>query len=151
MWQLNATKFNRLSDSMTISFEKALGTYETALKLRADKASVLSSNLANADTPNYKARDFNFHEALKSQTENSNPQVNLKMTHGAHINFSNSGRGLAERMYRIPNQPAIDGNTVEEQVEHAEFMKNNLEFQTAFTMLNGRFKGLTKAITGESR
>ncbi len=136
---------------MTISFENALGTYEVALKLRSDRASVLSSNLANADTPNYKARDFNFHQALKSQTDNMSDRVNLTKTSNGHMNFSSAERGLADRLYRIPNQPAIDGNTVEEQVEHAEFMKNSLEFQTAFTMLNGRFKGLTKAITGESR
>lgn len=133
---------------MSISFEKALGMRETALTLRAQKASVLSSNLANADTPNYKARDFNFSEALKSSVS-SNHSSNLQITRKGHIDTTQSSMGLNHLNYRTPSQPSTDGNTVEEQIEHAEFMKNNLEFQAAFTMLNSSFKGLRKAITGE--
>lgn len=139
--------------AMNISFHNALGLYESAMTLRAEKASVLSANLANSDTPGFKARDMDFHAELKRMmgTEDS---VRLRASKAGHFGFSDTAsasteaRG-SEKLYRVPQQPSIDGNTVEEQVEHAEFMKNNLEFQTAFTLLNSRFKGLTKAIKGE--
>lgn len=133
--------------NMAISFQKAVGLPEAALRLRAERASVLSSNLANSDTPNYKARDLDFQKALKSQLEGSDSS--MKKTHAGHLDVSNGVRANEDYSYRIPQQPSIDGNTVEENVEHAEFTRNNLEFQAAFTFLNGNFKGLQKAIRGE--
>lgn len=133
---------------MAISFDKALGLQEAALKLRVARASVLSSNLANADTPNYKARDINFQEALAERLSGQSDRA-LNGTREEHLD-SNSAAGVeAEYYYRVPNQPSIDGNTVEENTEHAEFMKNGMEFQIAFTFLNSTFKSLTKAIKGE--
>ena len=119
---------------MAISFNSSLGMFESALKLRSARAELLASNLANADTPDYKARDFDFKQALASASQNSS---------------SGNAAAQPELFYRTPSQPSLDGNTVEEQVEHAEFMQNGLEFQTAFTLLNGRFKGLMSAIKGE--
>jgi len=133
---------------MAISFHNALGISEQALKLRAERADILSGNLANIDTPNYKARDFDFQSALREQMQ-PDDQVRLTATEPGHIGFGGSDSMSPQTMYRIPNQPSIDGNTVEEHVEHAEFMKNSLEFQVAFTLLNGDFKGLTKAIRGD--
>ncbi len=133
---------------MAISFDKALGMQEAALKLRVERAGVLSSNLANTDTPNYKARDINFQEALSSQMD-GNSIGRMRATNSGHIDHSSGGRPDHEFYYRTPTQPSIDGNTVEENTEHAEFMKNNMEFQAAFTFLNSRFKGMTKAITGQ--
>jgi flagellar basal-body rod protein FlgB len=132
---------------MSISFENAVGMRATALGLRAERASVLSSNLANMDTPNFKARDINFQSEFAARM-GSNSTVRLHGSNAGHMSFSNSASGT-EQLYRTPTQPSIDGNSVEEHVEHAEFMKNNLEFQVAFTMLNSSFKGLTKAIRGE--
>lgn len=134
---------------MAISFQSALGIYESALNVRSERASVLSGNLANADTPNYKARDIDFKEALAARMGGSTDDLAMAATRDGHVNFDSSESMMSERLYRTPNQPSIDGNTVEEQVEHAEFMKNSLEFQTAFTLLNGKFKGLTKAIRGD--
>ncbi|WP_086932539.1 flagellar basal body rod protein FlgB [Agarilytica rhodophyticola] len=131
----------------TISFQKAVGLAENALRLRAERAGVISSNLANVDTPNYKARDFDFHKALKSQMGNSDSRMDK--THEGHMEVSRGARGDDDYSYRIPQQPSVDGNTVEENIEHAEFTRNNLEFQAAFTFLNGNFKGLQKAIRGE--
>ena len=133
---------------MNISFNNALGMREEALTLRAERASVLSSNLANADTPNFKARDLNFSETLKARMDGSGSS-SMKTTRVGHVAMSSVGSGIDSYSYRTPNQPSLDGNTVEEQVEHAQFMKNNLEFQAAFTMLDGSFKGLRKAITGQ--
>ncbi len=133
---------------MAITFDKAFGLQESALRLRVERAGVLSSNLANADTPGYKARDINFHEALASQM--SGQQTGrMAATRGGHIDQSSGMRPEHEFYYRMPTQPSIDGNTVEENTEHAEFMKNSLEFQSAFTFLNSRIKGLQKAIRGE--
>ncbi len=134
---------------MAISFQNALGLHESALRIRAERAGVLSSNLANVNTPNYKARDIDFQAALRARMNDAGHGVQLRSTHRGHIDFSQTESLGSERLYRLPTQPSIDGNTVEEQVEHAEFMKNNLEFQASFTFLNSRFKGLTKALTGE--
>lgn len=133
---------------MSISFENALGIRESALTLRSHRAGVLSSNLANADTPNFKARDFNFSQALKTKMGSKLPS-HMKTTQARHIDTSRAHENFHDLSYRVPHQPSTDGNTVEEQVEHAEFMKNNLEFQAAFTLLNSSFKGLRKAIKGE--
>jgi len=132
---------------VAISFDKALGNFESALQLRSKRAEVLSSNLANVDTPGYKARDFNFHETLKKEIHlNQQP----RQTNSEHMSNSARNHRVEEMIqYRIPNQPSIDGNTVEEHTENAEFMSNSLEFQTAFTLLNSRFKGLISAIRGD--
>lgn len=133
---------------MAISLENALGMREQALRLRSERANVLSSNLANADTPNYKARDIDFRAEMQARMGRSDLAM-ARTTNPRHIQISRNGQGEYDRLYRTPSQPSIDGNTVEEHVEHAEFMKNSLEFQVAFTMLNSSIKGLRKAIKGE--
>ncbi len=132
---------------MSISFDTALGMRPHALTLRAERAKVLSSNLANVDTPNYKARDFDFHSALKARmAQADNPKVYT--THRGHMEIKDFSSDV-EHLYRVPHQASIDGNSVEGHVEHAEFMKNSLEFQVAFQLLNSSFKGLRKAFRGE--
>jgi len=133
---------------MAISLENALGMREQALRLRSERANILSSNLANADTPNYKARDIDFRAEMQARMGRADFAM-MKQTSARHIQLSTSGDAGYSKLYRTPGQPSIDGNTVEEHVEHAEFMKNSLEFQVAFTMLNSSFKGLSKAIRGE--
>lgn len=133
---------------MTISFEGYTGLYESALNLRAKRSEVIAGNLANADTPNYKARDFDFHTALQSSMDTTRSK-DINLTNSRHFALDSQHMGGVEMNYRTPTQPSIDGNTVEEQVEHAAFMENTLEFQAAFTLLNNRFKGLSGAIKGE--
>jgi len=146
---LTDTMNDGLEISMAITFDKALGIHEPAMRLRAQRAGLLASNLANADTPGFKARDIDFQQALADRMQGRSADMSMAATHTGHIKTRMQGIGSVETQYRIPNQPSIDGNTVEEQVEHAEFMQNNLEFQTSFTFLNSKFKGLTKAIKGE--
>ncbi|MBX2858020.1 MAG: flagellar basal body rod protein FlgB [Cellvibrionaceae bacterium] len=134
---------------MGISFDRALGVSQHAFKLRSERSSVLASNLANTDTPGYKARDFDFQSALKAEQQNSPSGLQTARTQTMHFKGGNHGKINSDILYRVPNQPSIDGNTVEEHVEHAEMMKNKLEFDLAFTVLNGKFQGLRKAITGE--
>ncbi|MGB3611783.1 MAG: flagellar basal body rod protein FlgB [Cellvibrio sp.] len=133
---------------MSISFESALGIHETALRVRGQRASVLADNLANVDTPNYKARDLDFKKMLSGKMEQVG-RFNMQTTQAGHIEGAGFALDDSGLMYRIPSQPSIDGNTVEDQIEHAEYMKNALAFQASFTFLNSKFKGLTAAIRGE--
>jgi len=133
---------------MTINFDSALGIHEQALRVRSNRASVLANNLANADTPGFKAKDIDFKGILKGQVQMNDARSSLQTTHQRH--FNNQQHSLSyDTLYRTPQQPSIDGNTVEEQVENAEYMKNSLAFQASFTFLNSKFKGLVSAIKGE--
>lgn len=135
---------------MAIGFQQALGIHEQALELRAQRSEVLASNLVNADTPNYKARDIDFRAALQTQMAKSVGNVRMTSTHDRHIGGSNTAlHPEARLMYRIPNQSSLDGNTVEEQEDLARFAKNTMDFQASFQMLNGKFKGLKHAIRGD--
>lgn len=133
---------------MSISFANALGIHESALKFRGERASVLADNLANIDTPNYKARDLDFKQALGQQMRRTE-QFNAATTNERHISAGTSVGVNDGLLYRTPQQPSIDGNTVEDQIEHAEYMKNALAFQASFQFLNSKFQGLRSAIRGE--
>ena len=132
---------------MAISFDKAFGIHEAALSLKAQRAEVLASNLANADTPNYKARDIDFSKALKMASSNQN--AGLTRTHIGHID-SQIGTEIPGLSYRIPMQPDTgDGNSVEAQIEQTKFAENAMHYQASLTFLNGKIKGLLSAIRGE--
>ncbi len=132
---------------MAISFESALGIHESAFKLRAQRAELLADNMANVDTPNYKAKDLDFKQALAAQGSDQS-RFSMEATHAGHLPAI-TDTGHPDAKYRTPQQPSIDGNTVEEHIEHAAYMKNALDFQASFQFLNGKFKGLTSALRGE--
>jgi len=135
---------------MSISFDKALGIHEQALGYRAQRAEVLANNIANADTPNYKARDLDFSAVLAQQTEKSKGNTfALNTTNTRHIDASGLSDGDAALLYRTPSQPSLDQNTVDAQVEQADYAQNSVGFQASFTLLNNRFKGLVSALRGE--
>jgi flagellar basal-body rod protein FlgB len=133
---------------MSISFESALGIHESALRVRGQRAGVLANNLANVDTPNYKARDLDFKQILNQKVTESN-QFNMQSTNERHISLGGAFGEDSDLLYRTPQQPSIDGNTVEDQIEHAEYMKNTLAFQASFQFLNSKFQGLKSAIRGD--
>jgi len=135
--------------AMALSLDTVFGVHEQALKLRAKRTELIASNLANADTPGYKARDIDFQAALK-QAASGSDLGNMKTTHSNHISTSMAGEGaLAELIkYRVPQQPALDGNTVETHVEQAAFAKNAIEYQATLKFLEGRSKGILSAIKG---
>jgi flagellar basal-body rod protein FlgB len=133
---------------MSISFEKALGIHETALQFRSQRAAVLANNLANIDTPNFKAKDLDFKQAL-NQSMKTTQGFYLNTTQDNHIVAGSFGMQEGDLLYRTPQQPSIDGNTVEDQIEHAEYMKNSLAFQASFQFLNSKFMGLRTAIRGD--
>jgi len=134
---------------MLFDLDKALGVHALALKLHAERATRLSQNLANADTPGYKATDIDFRQALqKAQQINSNPTV-LKTTHPGHMSLPDSTALDQDVQYRVPMQPSLDGNTVEEQVEKANFTENAIQYEASLRFLDGRIKSLISAIKGE--
>lgn len=126
--------------------ENLFGIHATALKLRGNRAELLAANIANADTPNYKARDIDFKKALRMASANS---AELVTTHGRHIDSSGNSKMGAKILYRTPTQPSLDGNTVDLQTERAEFLENSMMYQASLRFLNGKISGLTTAIRGE--
>ncbi|KAA0876580.1 flagellar basal body rod protein FlgB [Nitrincola tapanii] len=135
---------------MAINFKSALGTHAEALTLRARRAEVISNNIANADTPNFKARDLDFKAALEGRMSSSGIEtVSLVRTQSGHQPAFVNPDFAADLLYRIPQQPAVDGNTVEVQEEMARFTDNALRYQASFEFLDSKFSGLKKAIKGE--
>ena len=145
---------------MAINFQSALGVHEQALYLRSHRAEVLGNNLANVDTPNFKARDVDFSALLEqAKQQQSNGKVSTAhalaldaskpvRTDERHMSFGfNSDEG--ELLYTQPAQPSIDGNTVEEHQEMARFAKNGMDFEASLYFLNSKFKGLQTAINGQ--
>ncbi|KXS52767.1 flagellar basal-body rod protein FlgB [Marinobacter persicus] len=132
---------------MAISFDNALGIHEHALQARVKRAEVLANNLANADTPGYKARDIDF-QAMMQKAQNSMSGFNMSTTNSGHMDTSSPGAD-GDLLYRTPNQPSIDGNTVEAQSEQTRFMRNAMDYQASFEFLSSKFAGLKKALKGE--
>ena len=128
---------------MTDSFRAHLSLNATALTLREQRGATLASNIANAATPGFKARDFDFDAALRAQTGGGA----LRTSDARHFATATPGAGQAG--YRVPVTPSLDGNTVDMAVEQMEFAENSLRYQTSLTLLNRRISGLMTAIKGE--
>ena len=122
--------------------DKALGISPQVLALRAQRLNLLSSNIANAGTPGYKARDIDFASALEQTTAS---QGSVERTHSAHIPLSGSA-AQPDVMYRVPAEVAPDGNSVDATLEHAAFMENALRYQASLQLLDSRIKGIKNAI-----
>jgi len=125
---------------------------EAALKLRTYRHEILGSNLTNADTPGYKARDIDFSKSLQNELLQRNHADTMPMavTSKGHYQFNSSISNQPNLLYRVPNQPAMDGNTVDPDIELGEFSKNALMTQAAITFLTGTIKSRLSAITGQS-
>jgi flagellar basal-body rod protein FlgB len=134
-------------EEITPMFENIFGIHETALLLHGERLGVLATNLANADTPGYKARDIDF-SAVLSQTQGET-QLPLQVTHAAHITFDDSELPPGELKYRNPYQASLDGNTVEMPVEQAAFSENNVRYQASLNFINGRISEMQLAIAGQ--
>lgn len=127
--------------------DSALGISPQVLALRAQRTELLSANIANADTPGYKARDIDFRAAMRSAL---GEQGGMLRTHDRHMTASGTPGAEAQPLYRIPSQPTLDGNTVETQREHAQFMDNAIRYQASLNFLDGRINSLRTAIRGQS-
>lgn len=126
-----------------------LGFFQTALQLRQQRQEVLASNIANADTPNYKARDFDFRKALDNVMGERMrlAETHLTLTSSRHIPASAVTPGPAELMYRQPLQPSLDGNTVDMDVERVQFADNSLHYQAELQIVSQRIKTMMAALS----
>jgi len=133
---------------MISKLDKELNFHHQALSLRAARQELLSSNVANADTPNFKAKDIDFasvlHEKL-SLTTNLN-KVGLNKTSSMHINSAAQGVFGDNILYRVPLQPSADGNTVDMDMERTRFADNAIKYDASITFLNNEFRNLTMAM-----
>lgn len=137
---------NKLGDALTF--------HGDALKLRAERQRVLAANIANADTPDYKAMDFDFKAALANATGGGGPgpasaTAGATRTDPRHITTSTASLAGAEYKYRDPNQLSVDGNTVEMDTERASFADNAVRYEASVRFLSGQIKSLTMAIQGQ--
>jgi flagellar basal-body rod protein FlgB len=134
---------------MPIGLDKYLGVHAQALNLRSQRTELLAANLANADTPGYRARDIDFKSAM-AQANGSTPGVRLQTTSAGHIGPATvNGSAAPELKYRTPLAPSLDGNTVDAQLEQAAFAENTVRYQATLQFLNAKFRGLLTAITGQ--
>ncbi len=115
-----------MSEAVT---DRLFGIHATALKLRSQRMGVLASNIANAATPGYKARDLDFGAALAAVDTGQPAEAALR--------------------YRVPTQASLDGNTVELATEQTAFAENALAYRSTLTFLQGRVASLTRALKGE--
>lgn len=129
-----------------INFDAMLGNHVAALELRARRSAILASNLANADTPNYKARDINFKAALKSAMGDGMAPLKLDVTNPADIQPADLAQPGGQLLYRVPLQPSLDGNTVDVHAEQAAFADNAMHYEISLQFLSGRFKSMIKAL-----
>ncbi|MBC7210612.1 MAG: flagellar basal body rod protein FlgB, partial [Pseudomonas sp.] len=114
------------------------------------RAEVLANNIANADTPNYKARDMDFSSVLAAEADKQqNGRIALDRTNSRHIEAEGLAMMDDTLQYRTPMQPSIDQNTVDAQIEQSNYTENAVGFQASFTLLNSKFKGLVSALRGE--
>jgi flagellar basal-body rod protein FlgB len=128
----------------TLDFQSA------ALGLQAQRAKVLASNIANADTPNYQAKDFDFAQALTQATQSAAQNSNQPArTDPAHLSTTGSGVPGPALQYRQPLQAALDGNTVDLDAERAAFAQNAVRYEATLRFLNSQIKTMLSAINGQ--
>lgn len=131
------------------SIEKHVAFYSKAMDLRMQRHQVLASNIANADTPNYKARDFDFSAAMANAMAGRSDAGGLPLMTTARGHIAGSGpTGPARLQYRTENQSAVDGNTVDMDVERVQITENALQYQILTQLISNRFRGLRSAMAG---
>jgi flagellar basal-body rod protein FlgB len=125
--------------------------YQKALTLRQQRQEVLATNIANADTPNYKARDIDFSATLRQAMGQGGglprlPDTSLTLTSPRHIPAKAHTEAPAQDLYRVPLQPSLDGNTVVMNVVRVQFSDNTARYQTDIQVLNQRIKYMLSAL-----
>ncbi|MGJ7491573.1 flagellar basal body rod protein FlgB [Variovorax sp. ZT4R33] len=133
---------------MMDKLDAALNFNREALNLRAQRQEVLASNIAHADTPNYKARDFDFSSRLNEAVERgrSSQSMSMSVTSARHLRAEAQAMPDKDLLYRVPNQSSIDGNTVEMDVERINFADNALRYESNLTVIGAKIKTLLSAV-----
>lgn len=133
---------------MISKLDELLEFHRTALALRSYRQQVLASNIANADVPRFRARDFDFSRALQNAQSRSAEAVPLKTTSPRHLLQATGERVVPELLYRVPHQDSIDGNTVDMDVERVQFAENAIHIEANLAFLNSQIKSMLAAIQG---
>lgn len=134
---------------MTSKIDGAFQFYQTALSLREARQELLASNIANADTPHYKARDIDFASALQGAISGSGPKLRVAATSASHFTGGTGESVLgAPVMYRNGVQPSADGNTVDMDAERAQFADNSLRYEASVKFVSEEIKRVLIAIQG---
>jgi flagellar basal-body rod protein FlgB len=131
---------------MPLDINRVFAPHERVLTAASQRLELLAENVANADTPNYKARDIDFNSVLQQADRASS--VTLATTRKGHIQGAGGPGSRAEALYRVPDQPSLDGNTVDAQKESAAVAETSTRYQASLTFLDQRIRGLRAAITG---
>ncbi|MDT8893237.1 flagellar basal body rod protein FlgB [Halomonas sp. I1] len=137
---------------MIDQLDAAFNFHQQALSLRHERQQVLASNIANADTPGYKARDMDFTSALERAMQRgggSGEGLALEQTSSRHLAGQASALPRGDLLYRVPDQPSLDGNTVDMDRERAQFADNSVRYQAALTFIGRRIQGLKSAMQPE--
>lgn len=124
--------------------DKLFGLSEKALQVTEDRAVLLSTNIVNSETPNYKAKDIDFYKVMNG-LDNSQP---LETTSSAHIQREDMVGG-SEVKFRIPMQFSMDGNTVDPEIERKNFLENSLRYQVNLSFIQNKADQIMKAIKGD--
>ena len=135
---------NRLTDALDFQAQ--------ALSLRSERQRLIASNIANADTPGYVAREMNFADALRSATGTGQPAATLAASQPGHISNSGAGTGatFSTLMYAAPSQTNLDRNTVDMDRERASFADNTVKYEATLRFISANVKMSMSAITGQS-
>jgi flagellar basal-body rod protein FlgB len=153
--QLLVRPAGRVIDGALVAFnlDSYLGVHAQALPLRELRTELLARNLANADTPGYKAQDLDFRAALAASGGAAEGSRTLRATQALHIGAGatalEAGSTEAFLRYRTPLAPSLDGNTVDAQLEQAAFADNAVRYQATLQFLSSKLRSLMTAITGQ--
>lgn len=133
---------------MIDKLDAALRFEQEALGLRARRQEVIAANIANADTPGYKARDFDFGSELQRVVREGRDAGGLQLTTTAarHVDAGAALPTDTNLLFRVPAQPSIDGNTVEMDAERANFAENTLHYQAGLTVISSKIRSLLAAL-----
>ncbi len=129
-----------------INFDNVLSFHTQALKLRGERSEIIANNLANVDTPGFKARDLDFKQAMQ---QFSGAALTMTGDNQKHISMNNEPFSLMSLKFRPTMESSLDGNTVDKDIETVAFSKNTIDYQTSLNYINGTIKGMRKAIKGE--
>jgi flagellar basal-body rod protein FlgB len=133
---------------MANDLDTALQFHAEALNLRAARQELLASNIANSDTPGYKARDIDFSKSLQDALTGRTPATELARTASGHMASTQTGQAASGVLYRTVVQPSIDGNTVDMDVERAKFAENAIHYEANLVYINSQLKAMLQAIQG---
>lgn len=134
---------------MVLSLDNVFGIHTQALSLYSQRSTVLAANIANVDTPNFKARDIDFRSILSSAENKKSSVSRLTATNEGHFGATSTSSLIADRLYRQPDQPSLDGNTVQIQKEQAAFTDNSMRYMATLRFITGRVQGMLTALKGE--